>query len=135
MSYVKIGVAGPVGSGKTALIESLTRKMAGDYSIGVITNALVIDYTGIFKADIGIRDGKIAGIGKAGNPDIMYCVTKGMSIGASTEALAGEGMILTAGGIDTHIHFICPQPVSYTHLKPDPYLKGYEWAAGLSGAQ
>ena len=78
----------------------------------VITNALIIDYTGIYKADIGIRDGKIAGIGKAGNPDIMDGVTPGMVIGACTEALAGEGMIVTAGGIDTHIHFICPQQIS-----------------------
>ena len=78
----------------------------------VITNALIIDYTGIYKADIGIRDGKIAGIGKAGNPDIMDGVTSGMVIGACTEALAGEGMIVTAGGIDTHIHFICPQQIS-----------------------
>ena len=77
----------------------------------VITNALIIDYTGIYKADIGIRDGKIAGIGKAGNPDIMDGVTPGMVIGACTEALAGEGMIVTAGGIDTHIHFICPQQI------------------------
>mgnify|MGYP000099137995 CR=1 FL=1 len=61
----------------------------------------------IVKADIGIRDGKIAGIGKAGNPDIMDGVTPGMTVGASTEALAGEGMIVTAGGIDSHIHFIC----------------------------
>ncbi|HJB28663.1 MAG TPA: urease subunit alpha [Candidatus Blautia faecavium] len=77
----------------------------------VITNALVVDYTGIYKADIGIKDGKIAGIGKAGNPDIMDGVTPGMSVGASTEALAGEGLILTAGGLDTHIHFISPQQV------------------------
>ena len=78
----------------------------------VITNALIIDYTGIYKADIGIRDGKIAGIGKAGNPDIMDGVTPRMVIGACTEALAGEGMIVTAGGIDTHIHFICPQQIA-----------------------
>ena len=77
----------------------------------VITNALIVDYTGIVKADIGIRDGKIAGIGKAGNPDIMDGVTPGMTVGASTEALAGEGMIVTAGGIDSHIHFICPQQI------------------------
>lgn len=75
----------------------------------VITNALVIDYTGIFKADIGVKDGKIVGIGKSGNPDIMDDVTEGMIIGPMTEVLAGEGKILTAGGLDTHIHFICPQ--------------------------
>lgn len=77
----------------------------------VITSALVIDYTGIYKADIGIKDGKIAGIGKAGNPHIMDGVTEGMIIGASTEAMAGEGLILTAGGIDTHIHFISPTQI------------------------
>ena len=77
----------------------------------VITNALILDHWGIVKADIGIRAGRIVGIGKAGNPDIMAGVTAGMVIGASTEALAGEGRIVTAGGIDSHIHFICPQLV------------------------
>lgn len=77
----------------------------------VITSALVIDCTGIYKADIGIKDGKIAGIGKAGNPHIMDGVSPNMVVGSSTEALAGEGMILTAGGIDTHIHFISPTQV------------------------
>jgi urease subunit alpha len=77
----------------------------------VITNALIVDWTGIYKADVGIRDGRIAGIGKAGNPWIMDGVTAGMIVGASTEAIAGEGLILTAGGIDTHVHFICPQQV------------------------
>ncbi len=75
----------------------------------VITNALILDYTGIVKADIGIKDGRIVGIGKAGNSDLMPNVTKGMEIGAGTEVIAGEGHIVTAGGIDTHIHFICPQ--------------------------
>jgi len=78
----------------------------------VITNATILDHWGIVKADIGIRDGKIAGIGKAGNPDLMDGVTPGMVIGASTEAIAGEGLIATAGGIDTHIHFICPQQIT-----------------------
>ena len=77
----------------------------------VITSALVIDYTGIYKADIGIKNGRIAGIGKAGNPHIMDGVTPGMVVGAATEALAGEGLILTAGGLDTHIHFISPTQV------------------------
>src|SRR3954469_13966858 len=77
----------------------------------VITNAVILDYTGIYKADIAIRDGKIAAIGKAGNPGIMDGVTAGMEIGASTEILAGEGRILTAGGIDTHIHFISPNQI------------------------
>jgi urease subunit alpha len=75
----------------------------------VITNALVVDSTGIFKADIGIKNGRIAGIGKAGNPDVMAGVTRNMIIGVTTEVIAGEGLILTAGGLDTHIHFICPQ--------------------------
>jgi len=75
----------------------------------VITNALVVDYTGIYKADIGIKAGLIAGIGKAGNPDVMAGVTPGMIFGVTTEVIAGEGLILTAGGLDTHIHYICPQ--------------------------
>jgi urease subunit alpha len=77
----------------------------------VITNALILDYTGIYKADVAVRDGRIAAIGKAGNPGIMDGVTSGMEIGASTEILAGEGRILTAGGIDTHIHFISPNQI------------------------
>ncbi|TKD17876.1 urease subunit alpha [Rhodobacter capsulatus] len=75
----------------------------------VITNALIVDHTGIFKADVGLRDGRIAGIGKAGNPDTQPGVT--LIIGPGTEIIAGEGKILTAGGIDTHIHFICPQQI------------------------
>ncbi|HTK91480.1 MAG TPA: urease subunit alpha, partial [Verrucomicrobiae bacterium] len=77
----------------------------------VITNALILDHWGIVKADIGVRAGRIAGVGKAGNPDIMAEVTPGLIIGASTEVIAGEGRIVTAGGIDSHIHFICPQLV------------------------
>jgi urease subunit alpha len=75
----------------------------------VITNALIVDYTGIYKADVGIKGGLIAAIGKAGNPDVMAGVTPGMVVGVTTEVIAGEGLILTAGGLDTHIHFICPQ--------------------------
>ena len=75
----------------------------------VITNALIVDHWGIVKADIGIKDGRIAGIGKAGNPDIQPGVN--IVIGPGTEAIAGEGLIATAGGIDSHIHFICPQQV------------------------
>ena len=77
----------------------------------VITNALIVDWTGIYKADVGIKGGRIAGIGKAGNPAVMAGVTPGMIVGVTTEAIAGEGLILTAGGIDSHIHFICPQQV------------------------
>jgi urease subunit alpha len=75
----------------------------------VITNAVILDHWGVVKADIGLKGGKIAAIGKAGNPDIQPNVT--MAIGAATEIIAGEGMIVTAGGIDSHIHFICPQQI------------------------
>ncbi|OHC19180.1 Urease subunit alpha [Pseudomonas sp. 9AZ] len=82
---------------------------AADVVDTLITNALIIDHWGIVKADVGLKDGRIAAIGKAGNPDIQPDVT--IAIGAGTEVIAGEGMILTAGGIDTHIHFICPQQI------------------------
>ena len=75
----------------------------------VITNALIVDHWGIIKADVGLKAGRIAGIGKAGNPDVQPDVD--IIIGPSTEAIAGEGQILTAGGIDAHIHFICPQQI------------------------
>ncbi|KAL0385384.1 UNVERIFIED_CONTAM: Urease [Sesamum radiatum] len=75
----------------------------------VITNAVIIDYTGIFKADIGIKDGYIISLGKAGNPHVMDKVSRQMIIGVNTEVIAGEGMIVTAGAIDCHVHFICPQ--------------------------
>jgi urease subunit alpha len=75
----------------------------------VITNALIVDHTAIYKADIGLKDGRIAGIGKAGNPDTQPGVT--IIIGPGTEAIAGEGKIVTAGGFDAHIHFICPQQI------------------------
>ena len=75
----------------------------------VITNAVIVDHSGILKADIGIKDGRISAIGKAGNPDIQPGVT--IVIGPGTEVIAGEGNIVTAGGIDTHIHFICPQQI------------------------
>lgn len=75
----------------------------------VITNALIVDHWGIVKADIGIKNGRISGIGKAGNPDTQAGVT--ILIGAGTEIIAGEGQIITAGGVDSHIHFICPQQI------------------------
>jgi urease len=75
----------------------------------VITNAIILDYTGIYKADIGIKNHFIVGIGKAGNPDCMDNVSSEMIIGVTTEVLAGEGLIVVAGGVDTHVHFICPQ--------------------------
>lgn len=77
----------------------------------VVSNALIVDWTGIYKADIGVKDGFIVGIGKAGNPDVMEGVTPNMVVGSCTDVVAGEGKIVTAGGIDTHIHFICPQQV------------------------
>lgn len=102
------------GGGKTlrdGMGQSVTTtSVDGDLDL-VITNALIVDYTGIYKADVGIKNGVIAGIGKAGNPSVMDGVTPGMTVGASTEALAGEGLILTAGGLDTHIHFISPQQI------------------------
>ena len=78
-----------------------------------ITNLIIIDHWGIIKGDIGIKDGKIVGIGKAGNPDTMDGVSENMIIGASTEVHSGAGLIATAGGIDTHIHFICPQQIDH----------------------
>ena len=78
----------------------------------VITNAVIVDHWGIVKADIGIRDGRIVAVGKAGNPDVMAGVSPNMVVGAGTEVIAGEGRIVTAGGLDAHIHFICPQLVN-----------------------
>lgn len=75
----------------------------------VVTNALIVDWTGIYKADIGVKDGLIVGIGKAGSPDVMDGVTPNMVVGSCTDVVAAEGKIVTAGGIDTHIHYICPQ--------------------------
>lgn len=112
--YTTYGDEIKFGGGKTirdGMGQSVnTTSTDGDLDL-VLTNALVLDYTGIYKADIGIKNGKIAGIGKAGNPDIMDGVTPGMTVGASTEALAAEGLVVTAGGIDSHIHFICPQQI------------------------
>lgn len=82
---------------------------AADQLDTVITNALIVDHTGIYKADIGIKDGSICSIGKAGNDDVMEGVTERMIVGVNTEAIAGEGLIVTAGGMDAHVHFICPQ--------------------------
>ncbi len=86
-----------------------SQRIAADCADTVITNALVIDWWGIVKCDIGFKDGRIAKLGKAGNPDIQPGVD--IVIGAATEIIAGEGMIVTAGGIDAHIHFICPQQI------------------------
>jgi urease subunit alpha len=86
-----------------------SQRCAADCADTVITNAVILDHWGIIKADIGIKGGRIAGIGKAGNPDVQPGVT--IVIGPGTEVIAGEGLIATAGGIDAHIHFICPQQV------------------------
>jgi len=86
-----------------------SQRMSKDCVDTVVTNALIIDHWGIVKADIGLKHGRIAAIGKAGNPDIQPGVT--IIVGPGTEVIAGEGMIVTAGGIDTHIHFICPQQI------------------------
>lgn len=86
-----------------------SQRMSKDCADTVLTNALIIDWWGIVKADIGIKDGRISGIGKAGNPDVQSGVT--IVIGPATEIIAAEGMIVTAGGVDSHIHFICPQQI------------------------
>jgi len=112
--YTTYGEESKFGGGKTlrdGMGQSVkTCNADGDLDL-VITNALIVDYTGIVKADIGIKNGQIHAIGKAGNPDIMDGVTPGMTVGASTEALAGEGLIVTAGGVDTHIHYIDPSQI------------------------
>jgi len=90
--------------------STVTRDPGGTPDL-VITGAIILDHWGIVKADIGVRDGRIVGIGKAGNPDTMDGVDPALVIGPSTEILAGNGMILTAGAIDCHVHLICPQIV------------------------
>ena len=92
----------------------------------VITNALIIDHRGIYKADIGLRDGRIHKIGKAGNPDVQSGVD--IIIGPGTEIIAGEGRIVTAGGFDSHIHFICPQQIEDAlHSGFNYYAWGWHW--------
>ena len=86
-----------------------SQRESKDCADTVITNALIIDHWGIVKADIGLKHGRLSAIGKAGNPDIQPGVT--IVIGPGTEIIAGEGMIVTAGGVDSHIHFICPQQI------------------------
>lgn len=104
------------GGGKTirdGMAQSATATRKEGVLDFVITSVMIIDHWGIVKADIGIKDGKIVGIGKAGNPDTMDGVSPNMVIGASTEVHGGAGLIATAGGIDTHIHFICPQQIDH----------------------
>jgi urease subunit alpha len=109
--YTSYGDEVKFGGGKVirdGMGQAQTPRAAGAVDT-VITNALILDWWGIVKADIGLRDGRICAIGKAGNPDISDGVT--IVIGPGTEAIAGEGHIVTAGAIDTHIHFICPQQI------------------------
>ena len=113
--YTSYGDEAKFGGGKT--LRDGMGQASEITSVGgaldlVLTNAIVMDpVQGIVKADIGIKDGRIVGLGKAGNPDIMEGVTPGLTVGASTEALAAEGLIVTPGGLDTHIHFISPQQI------------------------
>lgn len=112
--YAVYGDESKFGGGKVirdGMGQSTTALRSDGTPDTVITNAIIIDHWGIVKADIGIRDGHICAIGKSGNPDTMDGVHPALVIGASTEIIAGEGMIVTAGGIDTHIHFICPQQI------------------------
>ncbi|MHA6261002.1 urease subunit alpha [Sporosarcina sp. CAU 1771] len=112
--YATYGDEGVFGGGKSLRVSmGQNGQNTSDEGVldTVITNVMIIDYTGIVKADIGIKDGRIAGIGKAGNPNTMDGVGQGMIIGVGTEVYAGEGLIATAGAIDTHIHFISPDQV------------------------
>ncbi|KAJ7597092.1 hypothetical protein C8J56DRAFT_307645 [Mycena floridula] len=101
------------GGGKTIRegMGQATNRSASETLDLVITNALIVDWSGIYKADVGIKEGFIVGIGKAGNPDVMANVLASLIIGSSTEVIAGEKLILTAGAIDAHVHYICPQQV------------------------
>lgn len=106
--YTTYGEESKFGGGKTirdGMAQSPTATKVADL---IITNAIIIDYTGIYKADIGIKDGVISAIGKSGNPNLCDGITAGLEIGANTEIFSAEGKIITAGGIDTHIHFISP---------------------------
>ena len=114
--YTVYGDEAKFGGGKTirdGMAQSATATRKEGVLDFVITSVMIIDHWGIVKADIGIKDGKIVGIGKAGNPDTMDGITPNMIIGASTEVHGGAGLIATAGGIDTHIHFICPQQIDH----------------------
>lgn len=106
--YTTYGEESKFGGGKTVRDGMAQSPTAVDVADLIITNAIIIDYTGIFKADIGIKDGKISAIGKSGNPNLCDGITDGLEIGANTEILSAEGKIITAGAIDTHIHFISP---------------------------
>ena len=114
--FTVYGEEAKFGGGKTirdGMAQSATALRKDGVLDFVITSVMIIDHWGIVKADIGIKDGRIVGIGKAGNPDTMGGVDANMIIGASTEVHGGAGLIATAGGIDTHIHFICPQLIEH----------------------
>lgn len=114
--YTIYGDEAKFGGGKTirdGMAQSATATRKQGVLDLVITSVMIIDHWGIVKADIGIKDGKIVCIGKAGNPDTMDGITPNMVIGASTEVHGGAGLIATAGGIDTHIHFVCPQQIDH----------------------
>ncbi|WP_123377583.1 urease subunit alpha [Aliarcobacter butzleri] len=106
--YTTYGEESKFGGGKTVRDGMAQSPTAVDVADLIITNAIIIDYTGIYKADIGIKDRKISAIGKSGNPNLCDGITEGLEIGANTEILSAEGKIITAGAIDTHIHFISP---------------------------
>ncbi|KAF9790420.1 urease [Thelephora terrestris] len=101
------------GGGKTIRegMGQATNRSSSECLDLVITNALILDWSGIYKADIGVKGGYIVGIGKAGNPDVMAGVHPSLIIGSSTEVIAGEKLIITAGALDIHVHYICPQQV------------------------
>jgi len=108
--YTVYGDEVKFGGGKVIRDGMGQSQLGNDRAVDlVITNALIIDYWGIVKADVGVKDGRIFKIGKAGNPDVQPGVD--IIVGPGTEVIAGEGQILTAGGIDAHIHFICPQQI------------------------
>lgn len=112
--YTSYGEEAIFGGGKTVrdgMAQTSSYSRDDGLLDTVITNALILDYTGIYKADIGIRSGKIVGIGKAGNPDTQYGVDEDMIIGTSTEVISGENKIVTAGGVDTHVHYVTPEIV------------------------
>ncbi|MEO8541897.1 MAG: urease subunit alpha [bacterium] len=109
--YHTLGEEASFGGGKSIRDGMAQTASPGEALDLVITNALIIDHWGIVKADIGVKAGRISGIGAAGNPDTMEGITPGMVIGPGTEVIAGEHLIVTAGGVDSHIHLICPQIV------------------------
>lgn len=110
--YTTYGEESKFGGGKTVRDGMAQSPTAVDVADLIITNAIIIDYTGIYKADIGIKDGKISAIGKSGNSNLCDGITEGLEIGANTEILSAEGKIITAGAIDTHIHFISPGQIN-----------------------